>query len=456
VPESRSGYVTDVDYVFNFLPELAPAWLDHVAVISCVRPPSHQDGFAWCDLGCGLGGTAVLLAATHPRGRFVGIDMMPTHIDHARRLATEGAIGNVQFFNVDFGAAEPAPAKFDYIVAHGVYSWVDARTQEQLRTFIQRHLKPGGLVYVSYNAMPGRGPDISFQYLLRAIAETVPGSSVTRVSTAISMVRDLAKLQPPSLDRSFAHVDPKEQSEQLPIAYVAHEFLIKNWKPLFVADVRASMAEIGLTPVGSATLIQNYDSFVLPKAARDALAGIGDGDLREVTRDFLLNQSFRRDVFVLNGHRLDGEEQRQRLLNSTFCLSRPPSAVDYEVSTTAGQLRFDNPFTRRIVARLAGGPRRLGDIAIRDEEIGNLIANALVLCAARMVRPVEGADAPVKKLNETILRRLGGAEELRHLALPCGTALRLDPNLMRALGDKFGIDESLTAWRDFLRLHGID
>jgi len=337
-----------------------------------------------------------------------------------------------------------------------VYSWVDARTQEQLRTFIQRHLKPGGLVYVSYNAMPGRGPDISFQYLLRAIAETVPGSSVTRVSTAISMVRDLAKLQPPSLDRSFAHVDPKEQSEQLPIAYVAHEFLIKNWKPLFVADVRASMAEIGLTPVGSATLIQNYDSFVLPKAARDALAGIGDGDLREVTRDFLLNQSFRRDVFVLNGHRLDGEEQRQRLLNSTFCLSRPPSAVDYEVSTTAGQLRFDNPFTRRIVARLAGGPRRLGDIAIRDEEIGNLIANALVLCAARMVRPVEGADAPVKKLNETILRRLGGAEELRHLALPCGTALRLDPNLMRALGDKPGIDESLTAWRDFLRLHGID
>src|SRR5437867_2635114 len=118
----ETGYWTGADYVRNFLPELVPAWLDHVAILSGVAPPARNENFSWCDLGCGLGGTAVLLAATHPGGRFVGIDMMPTHIDHACRLAAESAIENVTFFNADFRtAANLDLPNFDYIVAHGVY-----------------------------------------------------------------------------------------------------------------------------------------------------------------------------------------------------------------------------------------------------------------------------------------------------------------------------------------------
>src|SRR5438552_1796169 len=85
-----AGYVTDVPYVFGFKPMLAPAWLDLVAVIGGVAPPARADGFAWCDLGCGQGVTAAILAATHPKGTFHGIDAMPGHIDHAARLAGPG------------------------------------------------------------------------------------------------------------------------------------------------------------------------------------------------------------------------------------------------------------------------------------------------------------------------------------------------------------------------------
>jgi SAM-dependent methyltransferase len=160
------GYVTDVPYVRAFVHQCAPAWLDHVAVVSGVVPPAREDGFAWCDLGCGQGVTAAMLAAMHPAGHFHGIDAMPEHIDHGRRFAAEAGVTNANFYAVDFAAAtDLALPKFDYVVAHGVYSWVGPQVRADMRTFLDRHLKRSGLVYLSYNAMPGRAADLPFQRL---------------------------------------------------------------------------------------------------------------------------------------------------------------------------------------------------------------------------------------------------------------------------------------------------
>src|SRR5215813_13052928 len=145
MPSQPSSYVTDVPYVSTFTRELAPAWLDHVALVSAFAPPARDREFAWCDLGCGQGLTASILAATHPTGRFCGIDFMAPHIENARAFATECGVKNVEFHATNFSdAVETDFGGFDYIVSHGVYSWVDEQTQSALRRFIDRHLKPGG------------------------------------------------------------------------------------------------------------------------------------------------------------------------------------------------------------------------------------------------------------------------------------------------------------------------
>src|SRR5207244_6046627 len=117
------GYAADIPYLRDFKAMLAPAWLDHVALVAGVEPPARQNGFAWCDLGCGQGVTAAILAATHPTGTFHGIDAMPAHIEHAVRLAAEADAPNAQFHAADFAAARSLPLpRFDYVVSHGVYS----------------------------------------------------------------------------------------------------------------------------------------------------------------------------------------------------------------------------------------------------------------------------------------------------------------------------------------------
>jgi SAM-dependent methyltransferase len=437
------GYAADIPYLRDFKPMLAPAWLDHVALVAGVEPPARQDGFAWCDLGCGQGVTAAILAATHPAGVFHGIDAMPLHIDHARRLAAAAAIPNLQFHAADFAAAIDLPLpSFDYIVAHGVYSWIDREAQHTLLRFCERRLKPGGLVYLGYNTMPGWARDLPFQGLLRELGRSFTGDDYARLSAAAGLGRNLAAHGVPSLAASFIVKELQERPEDYAPAYLVHEFMPGAWRPLYVTEVRRDTAAIGLEPVGSATLIENFDALALSETARQTLAAIAKPDARELVRDYYLDQRFRRDVFARGNRRLGKAERAARLRASAFALARPIPVIDYRTTTPAGPLGYDSPAAREIVAALAGG---------RLPSVLDLHA-LLTLCAAGDIMPAEPSRAPVEKLNRVLCGRVDGPEEIRWLALPCGTAVEVEPGLLRALRDGQPVEDG---WRGFLASHGL-
>lgn len=435
-PELGStGYISDVPYVRNFIGTLAPALLDHVALISGFAPPDRENGFTYCDLGCGQGVTAAVLAGSHPVGVFHGIDFLPRHIDHARRFCAEAAISNATFHQADFSSATKLGLPlFDYIVCHGVYAWVNAQVQEDIRRFIDAQLKPGGLVYISYNAMPGWTTELSFQRLARTLGQTLPGDSTTRITAAIEVIRAMAAAKVPSLVDSFVLKNIEERPAGYSPFYLAHEYMNSDWRPLFVTEVRAELSELGLIPVGSATLIDNFDSFVLGAKAREMLSSIADDDVRELARDYYIDQRFRRDVFVRDGHRLEQAEQRRRLLRTTYSLKVPNNKIEFSQQTPAGRLSFDNEAARTIVAALSGGPRRLAEVP-RDAEVDeqDLLANALTLCAACMLIPVESSRVSVARLNQVIFDRLGGSEQIEFLVLASGTAMPVKSHVLKAL-----------------------
>jgi SAM-dependent methyltransferase len=450
-PPALAGYVTDIPYVAGFKPMLAPAWLDYVALIGGKRPPARSGGFAWCDLGCGQGVTAAILAATHPQGVFHGIDAMPVHVDHATGLATEAGAANAHFHAADFAAALTLHLpRYDYIVAHGVYSWVGADVRAQLRQFVDRRLAPGGLVYVSYNALPGWTGDLPFQHLVRALAANARGDSAARFAAASRLVDRLADSGAAPLASSYIVRELRERPDDYRPGYLVHEFLHAGWQPLYVTELRGDMAEIGLLPVGSAIILENFDSWVLHRRARALLREIDDPDLRELVRDFAIDQRFRCDVFARDAAGLDDEEQRRRLFAAGLALARPPAAIAYRAATPAGQLDYANPAARAVTGAIAAGGRSLGEIPPGVAAPQDLLANALALCAAGDVRPVETARVPVEALNRALGRRLGTAHETPLIALPCGTALELDHQLLGLLGGDMG-----PAWRDFLTLHGM-
>ncbi len=422
------GYVTDIPYTRYFYRELAPAWLDFTATLSAIAPPVHGGDFTWCELGCGQGVTTVVLAATHPGGRFTGIDLMPDHIDHACRLAGDAGVTNADFHALDFADAAdamPPALQFDYIVAHGVYSWVAPETQRAMLRFIAQRLRPGGLCYVSYNAMPGRAADLPFQRLVLALGRDLPGDAAARFRAAGTMVRKLVAAGAASLTASAFAANLDKVEAELPLAYLAHEYMNACWQPLFVTEIRETMAGIGLTPSGSAVILDNFNSFALRRAEREVIAAIDDPDLCELCRDYLTDKSFRRDVFSRDGADLDDDDRRSRLLAMRYALAAPADQIDYSRQTGAGQLSFDNPTARRIVATLAAGPTSGGSLARGGIAEGDVLANLLALCSADCVRPVAPHDTDVTRLNRALRQGVGTEAEIPFLALSCGTALRL-------------------------------
>jgi SAM-dependent methyltransferase len=445
----------DIPYVNDFTPCVAPAFLDYVALSAGFAAPERQDGFAFCDVGCGRGATVAILAATHPNGRFYGIDLMQTHIEQAAGLAAEAGINNATFLAADITASDLALPQFDYIVAHGVYTWVDPRVRAALLRLIDRRLKPGGLVYLSYNALPGRAVDAPLQHLLKTLGETLPGSRIERLARATAIVRHLAEAGAPAVAASTwaKMMSPRGDAD---IFYLMHELMVEHWQPLFVTEIRRATAAIGLVPVGSAGLLQNYDALIFDPSAREVLAAVADPDVRELLRDFFLTQSFRRDVFTRHGGRLARGEARERLLSTTLALTKPASAVAYQARTPAGVLEFDDAATRRIVAALARGPQVLRDIGVpQGASESDLLSSTVVLCGSEAARPVEGGDAPVEAINRAISRRFGTSDGIGVVVLPCGTALHPDPSDPGRPAEPGNFSGAITAaWRELLAAYG--
>jgi SAM-dependent methyltransferase len=451
-----TGYVTDVRYTRTFNRDLAPAWLDLTALVSGFEPPDRRGGFAWCELGCGQGVSAAVLAATHPEGVFHAIDLAPGHLETARLLARRAGAGNLSLHAADFAdAASLGLPRFDYIVADGVYSWIDDPVRAQFRAFIDRHLAPGGLVYLSYNAMPGWAADLPLRHMLAALADDAAGDSATRFAAAEQTIRRLVEAGAAALkDGPIVKSLLDKFGKQLPWGYLIHEFLPRGWRAFYVTELRADMAGIGLRPVGSAALAENFDPFVLRPADCEALDELTNPDLRELARDYFTNNRFRRDVFARAADCRGAGDWRERLRDCVFALARPPALVEYVAASPAVSVRFDNPAAHALVAGLADGPRRLRDIPPGAVEPDGIVKNALALCCADIIRAVGPGWAPVAALNTALLDLEDGAAQARfYLALPCGTALALEPDLLPALRDGTPPPENLAPWLDFLRPH---
>jgi SAM-dependent methyltransferase len=377
---------------------------------------------------------------------------MPEHVAYGRRIAESAGVSNLAFHALDFAAAVDLDLPpFQYIVAHGVYAWIDDAARAAFRRFIARHLAPGGLVYVSYNSMPGWAADGPFQHLVLALSAHETGDSMQKFEAAAAAVQGLTKAGAAALAASGIASQWDDEKSRRPRAYFAHEYLAPSWRPLYVDEMRREMAEAGLVPVGSATLRDNFDSFVLRSAARDALATIADADLRELARDYFLFQRFRRDVFGQAPARLDDEERRRRLFAATFALARPPDLVEYAMPTEAGRVSFDNPVAHRIVSALQHGHRSLNACRDAGDTAQDVLANAIALSCAGMISPAAAGRAEVERLNAALLDGPGAETGSTFRVTPFATALRFDSSFLSALRDGGEIAEEARPWVEYLR-----
>lgn len=361
------GYVTDVAYPPHFHRETTPVWLHAAAAALGFRAADPAAPYDWCELGCGSGANAVLTAAANPRGRFLGIDVNPAHVAAAEAFAAAAGTENVRFLAADFAAAAEAPdaalPMFDFIVLHGVWSWISGDARRAVLRFVERRLKPGGLVHVAYMTHPGSSFLAGLQKLMLEHARHQPGGSEAKARAALALVQRLSEA---GTGYFAAHPEAERQLEamgrELP-AYLAHEFLAEHWQPMHVADVMREFAAIGCGYLGSATLAENIDALSVPGHTLPLLREMPTPALAETVKDLARNQSQRRDLYQRTPAALDAAAHLRTLdaLRLALLPGAPaPGALRF--GTRVGPVEGPAELFAPVLQALAAAPRSFAEL----------------------------------------------------------------------------------------------
>jgi predicted O-methyltransferase YrrM len=423
----NGGYITDIDYIPGAYRELTPSLLSFAALASGVSAPDPKDIATYCELGCGQGYSTNILAAANPHIQFHANDFNPSHIVTARGLAAAAGTRNVHFSDGSFAefAAEELPV-FDVISLHGVYSWVSEENQREIVDFIRTRLKVGGLVYISYNTLPGSAPLESLRRLM-ALGGGSTSASVN-VEQGLAYAQRLFDLNPAYLRAHTGLAEYLRDLKGKPHGYVAHEFFNRHWTASYHADIVADLAEAKLTYVSSANLLDSLDAAHFTPEHQAFLAATTDPTERETLRDYLLNQRFRRDLFIRGRVPLARDEAGERWLNTRFVLTTPRTDVPLKIMGALGEASLQEEVYAPILDALAGGPRTtrqlLADPKVEAVGSGRVLQALIALVGSSHLQPAldEAGDAErragTKAFNLAVLRTARASDDLRFLASP--------------------------------------
>lgn len=360
----ESEYVSDVPYTAHFYAELSPVALNLIAAVNGFAPRPLAGSFNYCELGCGHGFTTNVLAACFPQGNFFGVDLMSAHIQSAWQLATAAELANVAFLESDFAALQDdGLPQFDFIVLHGVYSWVSETVQASIRDFIRTRLKPGGLVYISYNALPGWSALLPLRDMMLAYTRHVPGDSIAKAQHGLRYLEYLRAEGSEYFAKTPNAAATLDALKRQPINYIVHEYFHSILIPMYFSEVAEDLREAGCVFVGNSLLRDNFPNFALPKQFQEVARTAPNREVFEVHKDFVRNTQFRRDVFAKPTGPVLSSDQRIKLVDG-LCFGPGLRPAGFSPLVTSGplQLHLTGPIFAPLAAVLAEGANTFGQL----------------------------------------------------------------------------------------------
>lgn len=421
------GYVAELEYVHHFCKEFGPAALNLVLTWQGAEPISLDHGFTCCDLGCGQGLSTNIFAACHPGGHFHGIDFNQAHILGARGLAAQAGLANVTFWEASFDDLGTLPLpEFDFITLHGVFSWVNSENRKYIIDFIRRKLKIGGVVYVSYNCLPGWSAIAPVRQLLISHAYIEPGSLEEQINCSIKAVERLKSLDLSCFTRNPAAGSFFDFISKLPANYLAHEFFNDNWVPFYHADVAKDLAPADMVFVGSANFADNLDFLRFSVEEQQLLNDIENPVLKETLKDFAANQQFRKDVFTKGRNNLAQPVHLELVSRCRFALVVPRVEVTMTANFPRGEAQLDPEVHETVLYALEERHHSLDELLLKPhiallgpgkvrQALEVFVSLGTIMPA---IDPSPQAVASARAFNYTILERTAFNRQPQPLASP--------------------------------------
>ncbi|QYD68178.1 methyltransferase regulatory domain-containing protein [Paraburkholderia edwinii] len=430
-------YDNEIVYTHGYCDELNPLR---------ARLPLLHAGFDYpvirnaCELGFGFGVSANIHAAGSDV-HWYGVDADPRHSAFAQQLADDAQTPAHLFPGrfAEFCRRDDLP-DFEFIGLHGVWSWIPDEDRATIAGFINRKLKPGGVLYISYNTQPGWAAmmpvrELMHGHFMASRSHHTGGNApderhaTERIKAAVAFAQKVMAARP-----GYAHVNPSviervnRLCEENP-RYLSHEYFAHNWYPASFLQVAQALEPAGVTYLASADYRDHVDSINLLDAQRDLLADIDDLTLSETTRDLCINRSFRRDYWIKQPRALEPNERLAALRAHRLILPVPEWAVSLKIRGALGETTLPEAVYRPVLQAMADA--RVTTLGAIEREVSKagitleqVIEAVKLLIAAGPVlnaqdeQQIQVAQSSARRLNTVICERAYDSDALQFLASP--------------------------------------
>jgi hypothetical protein len=425
----NEGYTSEVEYSHGYYAELNPLRAALALLHAGFRPPTVKRA---CELGFGQGVSLNVHAAAGDV-QWYGTDFNSSHVAFGRLLTKESGAGSRLYDDSfeAFAAREDLP-EFDFIGLHGVWSWISDSNRELIIQIVSKHLAVGGVLYLSYNTLPGWAGFAPIRHLMTLHTQSLGGPAagiLTNIDGAISFTDRLLATTPAYLKAHPTATARLEQLKKQDKKYLAHEYFNKDWRPMYFSEIADRMAGMKLTYAGSAAYLERVNSLNLTEDQQAVLAGIPSGNLRETARDLMVNQPFRRDYWVKGSVKLAPLERAELLREQRVILCKPRGDVPKTVTGVLGTATLTDTVYEPILERLQSHKVwSLGELehSLSEDavDLDAITEAALVLTNLGAVAPAQpdaladAAQPSCDRLNTFLFNHSRSADTISVLACP--------------------------------------
>lgn len=304
MPLDNARQATTYDVVpyesFPF-PDTHPDRLATLGRLFGLRPPSLTNCRV-LELGCASGGNLIPMALAMPEAEFVGVDLSSVQVAQGQQAITELGLGNIRLLPISITDIDESLGQFDYILTHGVYSWVPNEVQEKILSICARQLSANGVAYVSYNTLPGWRMRGLIRDAMRFHAMQFDDPAL-RVAQARGILDFLAKWVPAE-NNAYGMLLRSELDTLRNAAdyYILHEHLEDINEPIYFHEFVERAGRHGLQYLAEADISTMLASN-FPQGVFETLVRIAPDVIRqEQFMDFLRNRTFRQTLLVRREH----------------------------------------------------------------------------------------------------------------------------------------------------------
>jgi methyltransferase-like protein/cyclopropane fatty-acyl-phospholipid synthase-like methyltransferase len=299
-----------VPYTSRPFPQSQPQRLAALARLFGLTPPDVSYARI-LELGCAGGGNLIPLAASFPHANFTGVDLSPVQVAEGQARIARLGLKNIRLINMSISDITAGLGLFDYVICHGVYSWVPAAVRDAILRVSRENLTEHGVAYISYNVYPGWRLRTVLRDAMMFHAET-SDNPAEKIALGRDVLNKLGNLTNAGSAYGQMLRHEAQNISRLGDDYIAHEYFEINNAPCYVNDFmkRAELFDLGfLTETDlHLTIAENFGAET--GALLRSLSG-NRLDRMEQYIDFLTGRTFRQSVLV----RRDQVQRIERVLS---------------------------------------------------------------------------------------------------------------------------------------------